>query len=341
MFAVLLRYFKSLGSRIDRGLLYKLIFIALLIIIISAIIVFNVEPEGQFNNVFDASWWAIVTATTVGYGDFFPISYSGRIVAIILMFTGIGLFGGITATITEIFIKIEKRRELGQLQADYEGHIIICGWCDKTKEMVKQILSENIENKQIVLIANIESDPFPDNNLIHFIHGKIDEEESLNKASIKNAKTAIILNEDNNDATTVLSALTINSLNPDLYTIAEISKEENAVHLKNAGVDEIVINNNVNSRLMVRTAFYHGTSKVFNELLCNKVGNEIYMLEASEDTYEKNYKDMLNIIKEKNNATLLGLKRNGKILINPDFDEKIMKGDHFIYIARDRLLNII
>ncbi len=339
MFNVLLRYFKKFKTHIDPKLLLRMILLGILVFIISGIVVFYIEPVGQFSTIIDAIWWSIVTATTVGYGDFFPVSIGGRILAVILMFLGIGLFGGITATITDLFIKLEKRRELGQLTADYQGHIIICGWCDKTTEIITQILNENMENKQVVLIADLERDPFPENKLVHFIRGKIDDKETLVKANVQRARTGIILNEDNNDASTVLSALTVNSLNPSLYTIAEISKEENRIHLENSGVDEIVDNNNINSRLMVRTAFYHGVSIIFNELLTNKVGNEIYMLEVDKDYINKSFSEVFTYLKQEKKATLLGLKRGNDILLNPDNSEMVLAGDYLVYIAQNSLDN--
>ncbi len=52
----------------------------------------------------DALWWGVVTLTTVGYGDVYPVTPEGRIAASILMLLGIGLFGAITATITSYLI---------------------------------------------------------------------------------------------------------------------------------------------------------------------------------------------------------------------------------------------
>jgi voltage-gated potassium channel len=58
----------------------------------------------------DAIWWAFVTTTTVGYGDISPSSEPGRLIAVILMITGIGLIGSLTSTITTyFFIKNQKR----------------------------------------------------------------------------------------------------------------------------------------------------------------------------------------------------------------------------------------
>jgi voltage-gated potassium channel len=56
-----------------------------------------------------AMWWAITTATTVGYGDYAPVTPGGRVVAIFLMFTGIALYGLLTATLSQLIWS--KRRK--------------------------------------------------------------------------------------------------------------------------------------------------------------------------------------------------------------------------------------
>ncbi|SFC59377.1 voltage-gated potassium channel [Alkalibacterium subtropicum] len=63
----------------------------------------------------DSLWWAFVTSTTVGYGDISPSTHVGRLTAIVLMLTGIGLFGALTSTMTSFFMndpdkEIESQR---------------------------------------------------------------------------------------------------------------------------------------------------------------------------------------------------------------------------------------
>ena len=81
------------------GLIYLLIF-AVLGIIVSALIVSYVEKLSYFNGL----WWAFVTATTVGYGDVYPHTFIGRIIAIFLILIGMGTFGMITGAITSYFL---------------------------------------------------------------------------------------------------------------------------------------------------------------------------------------------------------------------------------------------
>jgi voltage-gated potassium channel len=54
----------------------------------------------------DAVWWALVTTTTIGYGDFFPVTVTGRIVATVLMVVGISLIGVITASVAAWFVRL-------------------------------------------------------------------------------------------------------------------------------------------------------------------------------------------------------------------------------------------
>jgi voltage-gated potassium channel len=76
------------------------------VIVLGAVGIFVVE-QGQNNSIHsvgDALWWAIVTTTTVGYGDVSPVTTEGRLIAVLLMFVGIGFIGMFTATITSLFL---------------------------------------------------------------------------------------------------------------------------------------------------------------------------------------------------------------------------------------------
>lgn len=336
MFNVLVKYFEKFKFKLDRHTFHWLIFIAILILVSSALLIMLVEPDEQFSNFIDALWWAIVTATTVGYGDKYAVTLLGRIISIIVMLLGIGIVGGITAKLADIFIEFKRRRELGEVEAEYTGHIVICGWSNKAKEIINQILNEDLERKQIVLVADIERDPFLDNDLIHFVRGDITREEVLKRAGVQRAKSAIVLNADENDATTVLTVLTIETLNPDIYTIAEISSSENKIHLRNANVDEIIVNNQINSQLMVRSALYQGTSQVISELLSNESGNEIYIFTADNKDIGNNFLDVFTKYKREDDIILLGIKREDEIITNPANDEKVQAGDKYFYIAKTK-----
>jgi len=71
----------------------------------------------DFDTFWDGVWWAVTTVTTVGYGDIYPTTVTGRIVAMILMFVGIGFIAVLTATIASQFVKSERGEETTEILA--------------------------------------------------------------------------------------------------------------------------------------------------------------------------------------------------------------------------------
>jgi voltage-gated potassium channel len=86
---------------------------SLVIVVFAAIAVvqFETSPDSNIKTAGDAFWWAIVTVTTVGYGDKFPVTPEGRIVACVLMPVGVGLFGAFTGFIASLFVEPELRQD--------------------------------------------------------------------------------------------------------------------------------------------------------------------------------------------------------------------------------------
>jgi voltage-gated potassium channel len=75
---------------------------------------------GAIHSYGDALWWAVVTVTTVGYGDKVPVTGAGRVVATGLMFTGIGLVGALTATIASFFVQQQHTEELAEIRGQLQ-----------------------------------------------------------------------------------------------------------------------------------------------------------------------------------------------------------------------------
>lgn len=95
------------------------------LVIIAATIVASVEggAGASIHTFADALWWAIVTITTVGYGDMVPVSLAGRAIAVVLMLGGIAFFSGMTANLASFLIrgKDSERKDVTRLIKEVEG----------------------------------------------------------------------------------------------------------------------------------------------------------------------------------------------------------------------------
>lgn len=110
----IVRAFKSIKEFLNhiyfnkaKGALSSVMILAFLILIFSSIAILQVEntANGNIKTAEDAIWWAYTTVTTVGYGDKYPVTSEGRMIAIFLMTFGVGMFGTFTAYIASLFVK--------------------------------------------------------------------------------------------------------------------------------------------------------------------------------------------------------------------------------------------
>jgi voltage-gated potassium channel len=72
------------------------------------------HPDATVMHFGDALWWALATATTVGYGDHFPVTAEGRGVAVVLMLVGIGVFSVVTANVAAFFVEEHEEPQEGK-----------------------------------------------------------------------------------------------------------------------------------------------------------------------------------------------------------------------------------
>jgi len=88
------------------------------VVALGAIGIFGAEngQNANIRSIGDAFWWAIVTTTTVGYGDVSPVTSEGRLIAVALMLVGIGFIGVFTATITSFFFDQERSGDVQELR---------------------------------------------------------------------------------------------------------------------------------------------------------------------------------------------------------------------------------
>jgi len=96
-----------------KSLLGTLALTGVILIIFSGSVVLAVEtaPDSNIKTPVDAIWWAVTTMTTVGYGDYYPVTIEGRAVGVFLMINGVLLFGVVTGLFARLFMEKEFGRE--------------------------------------------------------------------------------------------------------------------------------------------------------------------------------------------------------------------------------------
>jgi voltage-gated potassium channel len=100
---------------------FHYVLIAAMIVIVGggalAVVFERDAPDATIRTLPDGLWWAMTTATTVGYGDIYPKTAAGRGVAVVLMLLGISLFGALTANLAAFFVEGQENEVVAELRA--------------------------------------------------------------------------------------------------------------------------------------------------------------------------------------------------------------------------------
>ncbi|HZG73969.1 MAG TPA: potassium channel family protein, partial [Chondromyces sp.] len=112
---------------IEAPILIRFLGMALLVILASGLLIHLIEPE-TFPTVFEGVWWAVVTASTVGFGDYAPKTTPGRLVGMVLIFGGAGFLAAYFVNIAALAINAQNTLREGRTGYFNQNHLVIVGW---------------------------------------------------------------------------------------------------------------------------------------------------------------------------------------------------------------------
>lgn len=265
-------------------------------------------------------WWAIVTMTTVGYGDYAPSTSEGRIFAVMVMFAGISLTAMFTAVISSIFVAKRIREDKGLEKVNVKNHIILCGWNRNADKIIDSIqyLSEG-RRKDLVLINDLDEETiarlktrYRDIHL-HFVAGDYTSEQILQRASLEDADTIIIIPCDvdasiqNPDEKTILATLTIKGLEPNKRLIAYLYSRDNLTHIKRANADEVVISDDFGAYMLASHVVDPGIPQILNRLLDNVSENRFKRVDIPSEFVGQSFNNLFDHFRNKNGSLLIGV----------------------------------
>lgn len=245
-------------------MLIRLGIILLLILFTSAVLAHFLEKK-TFPTIFEAFYWAVITAGTVGYGDYAPLTFGVRLIAIFLVFLGGSFLAFLTIHFASAVVKNENRFIEGKNMYKDQGHFIIVGWNERARNTIR-VLMERSETDKIVLIDDsLKANPLYQEG-IHFIQAKATEDQTWIKAHIQKAKIVLItadanLKESDADMNTILSILTARGLNEEVLIHAEILTSEQSTNAKRAGADFLIQTSNLAANEMVIGLYNEITQK--------------------------------------------------------------------------------
>lgn len=302
----------------DRQII-RMAFTIFVIMNVTALAVFMFEHRlnaDEFKNYGDALWWSVVTIGTVGYGDIVPKTEIGRIIASMTILSGVVMISLFTATISSVFVARKIKESQGLQDIVCTQHTLICGWNASVEDILRIFDRFGGSDMNIVLIN--EAAPEKMDSIVNtyqhitikFVRGDYTRETILNRANVKEASSALIVPDTtgvSTDEKTLLSLLTIKSLNPKIKVFTHIVNRENRQHIKRANADDVVVSDQHVAFFLANNILYPGTTQLANEMLDYERGNDIHRASIPEEYVGKTFGEFFVDYKRMKNWTVLGL----------------------------------
>lgn len=290
---------------------------------------FDGQSENQFN-LSRSFWFSIYTLFAGEPVPQAPRTLSGKIVSVFLMFMGLTIFAIFAGTVSAFMV--DRMRMEGRIVEwdALQNHIVICGWTPKTKTIIDEYrASPKTRKTPIVVVTELERDQLDDACTkmanVYFVHDDFTKVSVLKRAGIATAKTCLVLtdttggrSEQDADARTILSALTVEKINESVYTCAELVNRSYATHLETGKVNDFVVSGEYGAHMLAQAAMNKGLIGVLSELLTYQHGNEFYRMPIPTTWVGKSFDQKLSDVKQSSNVILVAVHSAGnETVVNP------------------------
>jgi voltage-gated potassium channel len=292
-------------------------------VIVAGALLFAAADHRSFGT---ALYWAVTTASTVGYGDVTPTSAWGRVVAVGVMLTAIPLLALMFANATSVAAEIRIRRLLGIGGGRrVRDHTLILGWNTRADVAARELLTAGF---RLCVVADVSALPVDDPQA-DYVRGDPMDEAALRRAGADSARAALVCLDDDGD--TVMAVIALRHLNPQLPVACLVKSEHARAALADLGVRAVLpVDELVGHALAKSVEAPHA-----GQLLLRLVDSPSYRVrEVALDAVEDG--ESLSSLRQRSHLPLvLGIVHDREVRIAVADDVTLAPGDRLLVLEDD------
>lgn len=313
-------------------------FIVYLFLIYLISVIESKDPNANIQSITDALWYAIVTLTTVGYGDFYPVSPLGKVVGLFVILGSLGVIGYFIGEISSRINTYMEKKKNGFFGTKFEDHYLIIGWNDFGRKVADQIFPTG---HNIAFVTNLKSDLelikdlYPHDQCFAMF-ADYNNMEAYRKANIEKTKAVFI--NFNEDTETLVFVLNLKREFSNLNIIVNCTNPDLKETLINTGIKHVVSRSEVAARLVASYLFEPHVAEFTEDLISTSIKMEDQDIQQFKVTEQNPYKgltyfDAFVKMKKEINVILIGLVIDNRIIKNPSDTQSIEKDQYLIVIS--------
>jgi len=322
---------------------FTLMVFASVMISISAVLIYIAEANNKdsaINTLFEAFYWSFVTLSTVGYGDFVPVTDLGRTVAMVIIISGIAVISFMTSIVVSAFTEqldsIKEQKMVSDI-SKMKRFYLVCGY-----STVSQIVTQRLQKDNMPFVI-IEKDS---NKLLQTGKLKIPaicadpakHETYINYGIDMHKQVISVLCLEESDVHNIYTALTIRALRSDLKILSYLHEGRNHKKLSIAGVNNIIYPQELIGTLAREFTGKPVAFDAIDALRTQSTDVVIKELLIDERIFSS-HSNVRSLDVHETKLILLGIYRDRNFLFNPKADETLCVGDILIIIGMEIMVD--
>jgi len=322
-----------------KNLKYVFIVFLYLALVYSISIVEKYSPNANIKSFVDALWYSLVTLTTVGYGDFYPVSTVGKILSLFVILGSLGLLGYSIGIISNLIHSYMEKNKTGFYGTKLKNHFVIIGWNEFARKVATQIYNAGHKvvfvtnsRNELELIKNMFA---KENPFVLFIdYNNLDDYTKVNISKSK----AVFVNFDE-DTDSMVFVLNIKSKYDKLNIVLNCKNTELKDTLRKAGVSHVISRNEIASSMLASYLFEPHVAEYTEDLISTSVEDDDqdiqqFIINNTNPYLGMEFFDVFVELKKDHNAILIALVIDGILDKDPADDYVLKEGDYMVLISK-------
>ena len=325
--------------------IYIILILSLIIYLSIVLIIFIIEqsnPDSNIKSFSDALWYSIVTRTTIGYGDKYPVTGLGKIFALFFVLGSVGILGFVISQISNKIMKAMEEKKLGYNGTKFENHVVIINWNNFAQQIVLQIVNAG---KKVVIVTKVKEDVDYiyhnfDSKLVFVLFNDLFDNSAFQKVNIEKA-TSVLLNFED-DTENLVNLISLKNIHPETSYVVSLNNPSLKSTFQSLGVTFTLSKNEVAAKLVASYVFEPEVAKITEGLMSSAsdiddLGMMQYKVIQTNEYLNFKCFDLFIELKQNFNMILVGISkfdgRDYKLIKNPSNDNIVSVNDYLILLG--------